>query len=60
MTDAEQSAIRLHDFIRANAGQTSDWPLCISSTDPKILERLDTLLREFRETIASEKQETTP
>jgi hypothetical protein len=27
--------MRLHDFIRANAGETDDWPLQIRSREPE-------------------------
>jgi hypothetical protein len=46
---ALQAAIALHDFIRSNSGETADWPLQITSTDNKILEELDRLLKDFRE-----------
>jgi hypothetical protein len=46
---ALESAVRLHDFIRSNTGENSDWPLRISSDTPGAVERLDTLLREFRD-----------
>jgi len=50
-TVALAAAIRLHDFIRSNAGETADWPLQITSSDSGALARLDTLLREFRELV---------
>lgn len=45
---ALEAAIALHDFIRSNSGETADWPLQITSTDRRVLERLDCLLKEFR------------
>jgi len=45
---ALSAAVRLHDFIRSNAGATADWPLQITSDDPGALEKLDMLLRDFR------------
>ena len=45
---ALSAAIRLHDFIRTNAGPNSDWPLQITSTEPGALEALDRHLRDFR------------
>jgi hypothetical protein len=42
------AAVRLHDFIRSNAGETADWPMQITSSDPSVIARLDELLREFR------------
>ena len=44
-----EAAIALHDFIRSNSGETADWPLQITSSDSKILEELDRLLKEFRQ-----------
>jgi hypothetical protein len=46
---ALEAAIALHDFIRSNSGETADWPLQITSSDSKILEELDRLLKEFRQ-----------
>jgi hypothetical protein len=46
---ALQSAIKLHDFIRSNAGETSDWPLQITSTESGTLDELDRLLKDFRD-----------
>jgi hypothetical protein len=46
---ALEAAIELHDFIRSNSGETADWPLQITSSDSKVLEELDRLLKEFRE-----------
>jgi hypothetical protein len=52
---ALEAAIALHDFIRSNSGETADWPLQITSSDSKILEELDRLLKNFRQlAIASE------
>jgi hypothetical protein len=48
MSKALEAAIALHDFIRSNSGETADWPLQITSSDGMVLERLDTLLKEFR------------
>jgi len=48
MNEAIEAAIRLHDYIRSNAGETSDWPIQISSSEPGALEQLDNLLKEFR------------
>jgi hypothetical protein len=45
---ALEAAIALHDFIRSNSGETADWPLQITSSDSKMLEELDHLLKEFR------------
>jgi hypothetical protein len=45
---AIEAAIRLHDFIRSNAGETADWPLQITATDPGVLLRFECLLKEFR------------
>lgn len=47
--EALLAGIRLHDFIRANAGETAEWPLQISASEPETLETLDKLMREFRE-----------
>jgi hypothetical protein len=49
--NALDAAIRLHDFIRSNAGETADWPLQITSRDRGAVERLDTLLREFHDSV---------
>ena len=46
--DALAAAVKLHDFIRGNAGETDEWPLRITSTEAGALEKLDNLLREFR------------
>jgi hypothetical protein len=46
---ALEAAIALHDFIRSNSGETADWPLQITSSDSKILEELDRLLKDFRQ-----------
>jgi hypothetical protein len=46
---ALEAAIALHDFIRSNSGETADWPLQITSSDSKMLEELDRLLKEFRQ-----------
>lgn len=56
MTDALKAAIALHDFIRANTGENADWPLQITSSEAGALERLDTLLRNFKEAVMHEKQ----
>ena len=48
IADIVDASVRLHDFIRANAGETKDWPLQISSDDPLVLETLDRLLNELR------------
>ena len=45
---ALESAIKLHDFIRSNAGETSDWPIQITSTESGALDELDRLLKDFR------------
>lgn len=47
-TPALEAAVRLHDFIRSNAGETADWPLQLTAADPGVLVRLDDLLREFK------------
>ena len=46
---ALEAAIALHDFIRSNSGESADWPLQITSSDSKMLEELDRLLKEFRQ-----------
>jgi hypothetical protein len=46
---ALEAAIDLHDFIRSNSGETADWPLQITSSDRKMLEELDYLLKDFRQ-----------
>jgi hypothetical protein len=46
---ALEAAIALHDFIRSNSGETADWPLQITSSDSKMLEELDRLLKDFRQ-----------
>jgi hypothetical protein len=55
---ALEAAIALHDFIRSNSGETADWPLQITSSDSKMLEELDRLLKDFRQlAIASQNPE---
>ena len=56
MTDTEinraiAAAVKLHDFIRSNAGETADWPLQITSSERGALAKLDQLLREFQKAI---------
>ena len=53
---ALESAIKLHDFIRSNAGETSDWPLQITSTESGALDELDRLLKDFRSRAMQENQ----
>ena len=54
---ALEVAIDLHDFIRSNSGETADWPLQITSSDSKILEELDRLLKNFRELVTTQNPE---
>ena len=49
--EAIAAAIRLHDFLRSNAGENADWPIQISSTESGALEELDRLLKEFRQRV---------
>ena len=46
-----KAGIKLHDFIRTNTGENADWPLQISSRESGAIERLDTLLNEFRSAV---------
>lgn len=50
---AIEAGIRLHDFLRTNTGENADWPLRISSPESGVLEKLDTLLRDFRESVCN-------
>lgn len=54
MTDAIKAAIALHDFIRSNTGENADWPIQITSPEAGALERLDTLLRDFKNACVKE------
>lgn len=54
MTPALQAAIKLHDFLRSNVGETADWAIQITSDDPGALERLDFLLKKFRSEVLKE------
>ena len=54
--NALDAAIRLHDFIRSNAGETADWPIQITSAQPGAVERLDELLREVRAAVLGERR----
>lgn len=59
MNPALAAAVKLHDFIRSNAGETADWPLRITANDPGLLARLDELLRDFRSAVVeANKHET--
>lgn len=53
-TQALAAAIRLHDFIRSNAGQSAEWPLQITSTESGAIEELDRLLKSFAAAIADD------
>jgi hypothetical protein len=56
MTEALKAAIALHDFIRSNTGENADWPIQITSSEAGALEKLDTLLKNFKEAVTHEKQ----
>lgn len=45
---ALKSAVRLHDYIRTNAGETADWPLQIFSTEKEAVEKLEELMVDFK------------
>lgn len=49
-----RAAVNLHDFIRSKAGETADWPLHITSSDPDVLERIDALLMELKDAIKNQ------
>lgn len=45
---ALKAAVRLHDYIRTNAGPTADWPIQISSTDKEEIKQIENLLKSFK------------
>jgi len=48
MTRTEHAAIKLHDFLWRNCGQTDDWPVRIISDGAEVCEKLNDLTQAIK------------